>query len=116
MEVCCHHGGVSTCCRDGGDVNLQEFRRIGCTVVFLRQVWPELGWPRYYAEMIRERGSAHADQRDTRQDPGARRGLWSNRSEVVVEVATLDVLSALTRPFQRDTGILARTPAVEFCP
>jgi hypothetical protein len=25
MKVCCHHGGVSTCCRDGGDVYLQEF-------------------------------------------------------------------------------------------
>jgi hypothetical protein len=28
MEVCCHHGGVSTYCRDGSDVNLQEFRRV----------------------------------------------------------------------------------------
>jgi hypothetical protein len=28
MEVCCHYDGVSTCCRNGGDVNLQEFRRI----------------------------------------------------------------------------------------
>jgi hypothetical protein len=48
--------------------------------------------------MIRERGAAHASQRDTRQDPGVRRGLRSNHSEVVVEVATLDILSALTRP------------------
>jgi hypothetical protein len=38
MEVCCHHGDVSTCYRDGGDVNLQEFQRIGRTVVLLRQV------------------------------------------------------------------------------
>jgi hypothetical protein len=22
MEVCCHYDGVSTCCRNGGDVNL----------------------------------------------------------------------------------------------
>jgi hypothetical protein len=28
MEVCCHYGGVSTGHRNGGDVNLQEFRRI----------------------------------------------------------------------------------------
>ena len=58
----------------------------------------------------------HAGQRDTRLDPGARWSLRCNRSEVVVKVATLDVLSALTRPLQRDVGILARTPAVEFCP
>jgi hypothetical protein len=61
-------------------------------------------------------GAAHADQWDTRLDPGARRGLWCYRSEVVVVVATLDILSALTRPLQRDVGILARTPTVEFCP
>jgi hypothetical protein len=28
MEVCFHHGGVSTCCCDGSDINLQEFRRV----------------------------------------------------------------------------------------
>jgi hypothetical protein len=28
MEICCHHEGVSTCCRNGGDVHLQEFRRV----------------------------------------------------------------------------------------
>jgi hypothetical protein len=66
--------------------------------------------------MIRERGAAHAGQRDTRQDPGAHWGLRCYHSEVIIEVATLDVLSAFTRPFQRDTGILTRTPAVEFCP
>jgi hypothetical protein len=70
MEVCCHHGGVSTCCRDGGDVNLQEFQRIGRTVVLLQQVWPELGWPGRRAEMVRECGAAHAGQWDTRLDPG----------------------------------------------
>jgi hypothetical protein len=52
----------------------------------------------------------------TRLDPGARWSLRCNRSEVVVEVAALDILSPLTRPLQRDAGILARTPAVEFCP
>jgi hypothetical protein len=66
-------------------------------------------------EMIRECGSAYAGQWDTRLDPGARWGLRCDRSEVLVEVTTLDVLSALSRPLQRDTGILACTPAVEFC-
>jgi hypothetical protein len=28
MKVCCHYSSVSTCCRNGGDVYLQEFRRI----------------------------------------------------------------------------------------
>jgi hypothetical protein len=36
MEVCCHHSSVSTCCRNSGDVYLQEFRRIGCTIVLFR--------------------------------------------------------------------------------
>jgi hypothetical protein len=66
--------------------------------------------------MIRQRGAAHTGQGDTRLDPGARWSLRCNRSEVIVEVATLDVLSALMRLFQRDAGILACTPAVEFCP
>jgi hypothetical protein len=66
--------------------------------------------------MIRQCGAAHAGQWDTRLDPGARWGLRCNRSKVIIKVATLDVLSALTCPLQRDAGILARTPAVEFCP
>jgi hypothetical protein len=28
MEVACHYGSVSTSCRNGSDVDLQEFRRI----------------------------------------------------------------------------------------
>jgi hypothetical protein len=67
-------------------------------------------------EMIRQCDVAHAGQWDTRLDPGARWSLRCDRSEVVVEVATLDVLSALKRPLQRDSGILARMPTVEFCP
>jgi hypothetical protein len=62
--------------------------------------------------MIRQRGVAHAGQWDTRLDPGAHWGLRCSHSEVVVEVATLDILSALTRPLQRDASILTRTPAV----
>jgi hypothetical protein len=98
MEVCCHYGGVSTGCRNGGDVNLQEFRRICCTIVLLWQVWPELGWPGRRAEVICQRSAAHASQWDTRLNSGARWGLRCNRSEVVVEVVALDILSALTRP------------------
>jgi hypothetical protein len=115
IEVCCHYDGVSTCCRNGGDIHLQEFRRVSRTVVLLRQVWPKLGRPCRRAELIRLRGAAHTSQWDTRLDLGAHRSLLCNRSEVIVEVATLDVLSALSHPLQRDAGILARTPAVEFC-
>jgi hypothetical protein len=98
MEVCRHYGGVSTGVRNGGDVNLQEFRWICHTVVLLRQVWPELGWPGCRTEMIRQCDAAHASQRDTRLDPGTRWSLQCNRNKVVVEVVPLDILSALTRP------------------
>jgi hypothetical protein len=67
-------------------------------------------------EMIHQRGAAYAGQGDTSLDLGARWSLWCYRSKVVVEVATLNVLSALMRPLQRDADILARTPTVEFCP
>jgi hypothetical protein len=86
--------------------------------------------------MIRESGAAHAGQGDTRLEPSAHWGLRCYRSEILIEVATLDVLPALTRPLQRDLGvittlevllalprplqrdpgILPRAPAVEFCP
>ena len=66
--------------------------------------------------MIRESGAAHAGQGDASLGPGAHWGLQRYRSEVLIEVATLDVLAVLARPFQRDPGVLSRTPAVEFCP
>jgi hypothetical protein len=66
--------------------------------------------------MIRERGAAHAGQWDTRLDPGTRWGLRCYRSKILIEVATLNVSSALPRPLQGDPGILSRTPAVELCP
>jgi hypothetical protein len=47
---------------------------------------------------------------------GAHRCLRCNHSKILIEVASIDVLGALARPFQRDPGILSRTPAVEFCP
>jgi hypothetical protein len=65
-----HYGGVSTCCRNGGDVHLQEFRRVGRTIVLLQQMRPELGWLGCRAEMIRERDAAHAGQWDTRRNLG----------------------------------------------
>jgi hypothetical protein len=68
------------------------------------------------AEMIRESGAAHAGQGDARLGPGVHWCLRCNRSEVLIEVATIDVLATLARPFQRDPGILSRTPAIEFCP
>jgi hypothetical protein len=91
MKICCHYGGVSTRCRNGGDVHLQEFRRVGRTVVLFRQVRPELGWPGRRVEMIRECGAAHTGQRDTRLEPGAHWGLRCYRSKFLIDVATLDV-------------------------
>jgi hypothetical protein len=65
--------------------------------------------------MICGGGATHTGQGDTRLGPGAHWCLRCNRSEVLIEVATTDVLVALARPFQRDPGILSRTPAVELC-
>ena len=48
--------------------------------------------------MIRERGATHTGQGDTRLELSAYWGLRCNRSEVVVEVVTLDILSMLARP------------------
>jgi hypothetical protein len=79
-------------------------------------VRPELGWPGRCAEMIRESGAAHTGQRDTRLGPGAYWCLRCNRNEVLIEIATIDVLAALAGPFQGDSGILSRTPATELCP
>ena len=66
--------------------------------------------------MIRQCGAAHASQGDSCLNSGAHRGLRCYRSEVSIEVTTLNVLLALTRPLQRDPGILSRTPAVQLCP
>jgi hypothetical protein len=98
MKICCHYGGVSTRCSNGSDIHLQEFRRVGRIVVLFRQVWPELGWAGRRVEMICKCGAAHAGQGDTRLEPGARWGLRCYHSKVLIEVATLDVLPALTRP------------------
>jgi hypothetical protein len=91
MKICCHYDGVSTCCRNGGDVHLQEFRRVGRTIVLFWQVRPELGGSGRRAKMIREHGAAHAGQWDTRLDPGTHWGMRCYRNKVLIEVATLDV-------------------------
>jgi hypothetical protein len=66
--------------------------------------------------MIRKGGVAHSGQGDTRLGLGAHWCLRRNRAEILIEVATIDVLAALAHPFQRDPGILSRTPAVKFRP
>jgi hypothetical protein len=66
--------------------------------------------------MIHKSGTAQTGQRDTRLRPVAHWCLRCNHSEVLIEVATIDVLAVLAGPFQGDTGILSRTPAVELCP
>jgi hypothetical protein len=48
--------------------------------------------------MIRESGAAYAGQGDTHLGLGAHWGQRCYRSEVLIEVATLDVLAALVRP------------------
>jgi hypothetical protein len=48
--------------------------------------------------MIHEGGAAHAGQGDTCLEPGAHWGLRCYRSEVLMEVATLDVLPVLPHP------------------
>jgi hypothetical protein len=66
--------------------------------------------------MIRQSGAAYSGQGDIRLRPGAHLCLRCNRSEVLIKVASIDVLAALACPFQRYPGIFSRTPAVEFCP
>jgi hypothetical protein len=66
--------------------------------------------------VIRQSGAAYSGQGDTRLGPGAHWHLRCNRSEVLIEVAPIDVLAVLARPFQRYPDILSRKPTVEFCP
>jgi hypothetical protein len=65
--------------------------------------------------MVYKSGAAHVGQGDTRLELGAHCDLRCYSSKVLIEVATLDVLAALTCPLQRDPGVLSRTPAVELC-
>ena len=43
MKVARHDGAITTNCCDGGNVHLQEFRRVSSTVVLFRQVGRNLG-------------------------------------------------------------------------
>jgi hypothetical protein len=65
--------------------------------------------------MIRKGSAAHTGQGDTRLGSGAHWRRRCNRSEVLIEVTSIDVLAALARPFQGDPGIFPCTPAVELC-
>jgi hypothetical protein len=66
--------------------------------------------------MVYEGGAAHAGQGDTRLGPGTHWCLRCLCDEVSIEIATLNVLTALTRPFQRDLGVFSRTSTVELRP
>jgi hypothetical protein len=66
--------------------------------------------------MVCEGGAAHAGQGDTRLGPGAYWCLRCLCGEISVEIATLNVLTMLTRPFQRDPCVFFRTPTVELRP
>jgi hypothetical protein len=50
--------------------------------------------------------------------PGAHWCLRRYRSEVLIEIAALDVLAALTHPFQRDSSIIATLEVLSalLCP
>jgi len=66
MKVARHDSVVTTSCCDGGNVHLQEFRRISGTVVLLQQVWAELGRSCHREEVIRQRSAAHPSHRGAR--------------------------------------------------
>jgi hypothetical protein len=66
--------------------------------------------------MVCEGGAAHAGQGDTHLGPGAYWCLRCLRGEISVEIATLNVMTALTRPFQRDPGVFSRMPTIELRP
>jgi len=116
MKVARHDSVVATSCCDGGDVHLQEFRRISGTVVRLRQLWTKLGRPGHCAEMIREHGTAHPSNRGSRWCPGVSRELGCRCIQVGVEIVALDVQATFPRPFHGDAGVLTRAPVVELRP
>src|SRR6185312_4135477 len=70
MKVARHDSVVTTSCCDGGNIHLQEFRRISGTVVLLRQVRAELGRPCHRAEVIRQRSATTPAHRGARLYPG----------------------------------------------
>ena len=116
MKVARHDGVITASCCDSGDVNLQELRRVSCTIVLLWQVWVELGWLGHRAEMIRERGIAHPSNRCSRWCPGISQELGCRCIQVGVEIAALDVEAAFSWLFHGDAGFLTSAPAVELRP
>ena len=116
MKVARHDSVVTTSCCDGGNVHLQEFRRISGTVVLLRQVRAELGRPCHRVEMICQCSAAHPIHWGARLYPGVHRRLGCYHVQVSIEVAALNVEMALTRPLHGDAGVLTRAPAVELRP
>jgi len=116
MKVACHDGVVTTSRCDGGNVHLQELRRVSGSVVLFRQVGAELGWPCHGAEMLRQRSTAHPSNWCAWLYPGVHRGLGCHHVQVDVEVAALNVKTALSRLLDGDAGILSRAPAVELRP
>jgi len=107
---------VTTSCCDGGNVHLQKFRRVSGTVVLLRQVRAELGRPCHCTEVLRQRSAAYPSHRGAQLYPGVHRRLGCHHVQVGIEVAALNVETALSRPLHGDAGVLTRAPAVELRP
>jgi hypothetical protein len=63
MKVTCHYGIVTPSRRDGDDVDLQEFRRVGRPVVLFQQVWSKLGWLGHRSEVVCKRCAAYPSHR-----------------------------------------------------
>ena len=100
MEVAGHDGLITTCCCDGGDVNLQELRRVSSTVELLWHMWAELGWPGHHTERFCQRGAAYTSHRGAHSRPGIPPSSGGCCLQVGAKVTTLDVESAVTRPLQ----------------
>ena len=116
MKVARHDSVVATSCCVGGNVHLQEFRRVSGTIVLLWQVRAELGRSCHRAKVIHQRSAAHPSHRGARLYSSVPRRLGCHCIQVGVEVAALDVEAAFSRPFHRDAGVLTRAPAVELRP
>jgi hypothetical protein len=75
-------------------------------------VGPKLGRPGHCQEVVYERCLAHPSHRGL--DMSLQ--LWYSRIELRLEVPTLEVEPALTRPLHSDAGVLSRMSAVELGP
>ena len=93
-----HDSVVATSCCDGGNVHLQEFRRVSGTVLLLRQVRAELGRPCHSTEVIRERSKAYPGRRGARLYPGVHRRLGCHHVQLSIEVAALSTEMRASSP------------------